>query len=256
MGTSLSCTRRGCRPLALVLACLLTLPGGPGLSEEDRIDPLARRVLGMMSAYLTSAPAFTVDANAVTVEPVESARPFRLAARVGLGVRRPDRLYADIQSVEVHTRFLFDGERMSLYDLNAGIYAAAETPGDIDSAVDSLEAKYGVFVPLAHLLRNDGLFDDAVEDVTELAYLRMEEVDGVTCHHVYGRQEGLSWEIWIEDGIRMVPRRLVLHFAGGPAYTATLSGWDFSPHLPDVVFQGAPSEATRVPLQEGPGDAR
>ena len=34
----------------------------------------------------------------------------------------------------------------------------------------------------------------------------------MSCHHLFVQQHDFDWEIWIEDGRVLVPRKLVLDF--------------------------------------------
>ena len=46
-----------------------------------------------------------------------------------------------------------------------------------------------------------------------------------------------------EDSARPVPKKIVITYVnqpGQPQFTAVLTGWDFAPRLPDLVFDFAP----------------
>jgi hypothetical protein len=172
-----------------------------------------------------------------------------------VAVRRPDRLYVDIQSDEVHRRVTLDGGRIRLHDLLANAYAVAEAPGGVEETLDLLEGTLGVFVPLGEMVRRDPL-SRVMEGVTALAYVGLEDVAGVPCHHVSARQADMAWEAWIEDGPRPVPRKLVFHFAEEgetTTFTAFVEAWSFPAHLPDEAFAPPLGEGAReIPLREVP----
>jgi hypothetical protein len=61
----------------------------------------------------------------------------------------------------------------------------------------------------------------------------------VSCHHLAFSQETIDWQIWIEDGPRPVPRKLVITYKtepGSPQYVARLSGWNFQPRFSKHFF--------------------
>jgi hypothetical protein len=78
----------------------------------------------------------------------------------------------------------------------------------------------------------------------------MHSVRGVRTHHLALRQESLDWQIWIEAGERLVPKKFVITFKdlpGSPQYTAVFTNWEFSPQLSDFVFLAdLPEEAHRI----------
>ena len=80
------------------------------------------------------------------------------------------------------------------------------------------------------------------------------EIDGVSCHHLAFTQENLDWEIWIEDGPRPLPRKLLINYKsepGSPRYAARLSAWDLQPRLSDAYFQfHPPAGASKIDFLE------
>jgi hypothetical protein len=49
----------------------------------------------------------------------------------------------------------------------------------------------------------------------------------------------IDWQIWIEDGKQLVPRKIVITYKtmpGSPQFTAVLSEWDLKTRLPESIF--------------------
>jgi hypothetical protein len=66
----------------------------------------------------------------------------------------------------------------------------------------------------------------------------MREVNGVSYHHLAFSQATIDWEIWIEDGARAVPAKLLIVYKnqdGSPHFAALLSKWELA-SLPDELF--------------------
>ncbi|GMR23992.1 MAG: hypothetical protein BMS9Abin37_2476 [Acidobacteriota bacterium] len=139
----------------------------------------------------------------------------------------------------------------------ANVYASADAPSTIDATLSKMEDELDIFIPLADNIATDAN-QRIMDGAGEITYLGLDEVDGVSCHHVFVQQDDLDWQIWIEDGRRLVPRKLVFDFKddeGNPTFTALLSDWDFAPHLPDAVFtQSPPLGVRRIRLKEFAGD--
>ena len=68
----------------------------------------------------------------------------------------------------------------------------------------------------------------------------------------------IDWQIWIDAGTQMVPRKVVITYKkepGQPQFTSVLSDWDFSVRLPDRLFVfEAPEGAVPMDLEEVQGD--
>ena len=82
-------------------------------------------------------------------------------------------------------------------------------------------------------------YSNLTQNAKSATYVGLHEINGVKCHHLAFTQESLDWQIWVEDGSMQVPRKVVITYKlaeGMPQYTAVLSDWDFSPHLPESVF--------------------
>jgi hypothetical protein len=123
-----------------------------------------------------------------------------------------------------------------------GVYATTDVPADLDAAIDHVFDTYGFSVPIADLVYSDP-YAVLTENVESGFLVGRHSVDGTPCHHLAFSQEFIDWQIWIEDGPRPVPRKLVVTHKdepGAPQYTARLSGWDFQPRLSDHIFQFDP----------------
>jgi hypothetical protein len=77
-------------------------------------------------------------------------------------------------------------------------------------------------------------------------------VGKVKCHHLAFRQKTIDWQIWIQDGDKPLPRKMVITYkrdAGGPQFTARLSRWNVKPKLSKDTFEfEPPADAKKVDL--------
>ena len=233
----------------LVLTCW-ALSASIGAPQDG--DAYATDLLERMSAFLQTAEKLTYVVRSVSSETLDDGVPFELATETHVAVRRPDRFWVDVRSEQVHNRFLYDGDNLQVQHLMANIYASTQAPGTIDDTLVELEDQLGIFIPLADIIANDP-YPRIMEGVESITYLGVDDVDGVSSHHVFVKQADLDWQIWIEDGRSLVPRKIVFNFKGdegNPTFTAFLTDWDFSPHLPDAVFaQSAPADADQVEIR-------
>lgn len=236
-----------------VFATIVWLSEPATATQDLESGAYATRIVEAMGNFIESAAQLSFTITSVHTETMADGLPFQLVTETRVALRRPDRFWVDVRSEQVHNRFLYDGQRVTLHHLIANLYATMDAPATIDATLTRMEEEFGMFIPLADVITSDP-GRRMMDGVDEITYLGLDEVDGVSCHHLFARQEDLDWEAWIEDGSMLVPRKIVIDFKndeGSPTYTALLSEWDFSPHLNDAVFtQTHPLGARRIELQQ------
>lgn len=222
----------------------------PQAAEEiSHITRQADRILREMSEYLKKASEFTFDAEVTYDSVLANGQKIQFGGASQVTVRRPNRLHVEYRGDERRTRVVFDGQSFTICDLAANVYAVAEVSTEIDEAVDRMLEQYGFTVPIA-----DFVYADPYAVLTENVYgghlVGRHAVDGRPCHHLAFSQETIDWQIWIEDGPRPVPRKLVITYHdedGSPQYAARFTHWDFQPRASDDFFKfRAPSGAERI----------
>ena len=74
----------------------------------------------------------------------------------------------------------------------------------------------------------------------------MHDVEGIPSHHFLFRGDHLDWQIWIEDGERPLPRKIVVTYKEleGPQQSIVLTDWDLEAELDDELFVAEVPEGT------------
>lgn len=213
------------------------------------IDPRAERVLRSMSDFLREAKQFSLHADLSYDEVLPSGQKIQLSASQDAAMRRPDRVYAEYDGDEGSKRLWYDGKQITLYDAGASVYATEAMPPQIDGALDALSQKQGFQPPLSDLLYSDPYARLMKRAVFGL-YLGEHVVDGVRTHHLAFVEPNLDWQIWVEDGTQIVPRKLVITYKrlpSQPQFEARLSQWDLDSRLADATFAPwIPSGALKI----------
>ena len=99
-----------------------------------------------------------------------------------------------------------------------------------------------IIAPAGDLLYANA-YDILMEDVISGMYVGAGTVAGVRCHHLAFRGTQTDWQIWIEDGARPLPRKMVITskwMTGAPQYTVTTSDWNMAPKLAAGRFKFVP----------------
>ncbi len=231
----------------LLLAILIISGGVLYNAVASGVEAQADRILRQMSDYLKTAGEFTFHADISYDAVLTSGEKIQYGGTADIAVRRPNRLHVAYRGDERQRRVFFNGRTITLYDVAANVYAVTEVPSEIDAAVDLIFKKFGFSVPIADLVYADP-YATLTEKVQSGSLVGRHAVDGTPAYHLAFTQETIDWQIWIEDGPRPIPRKLLITYKnepGSPQYTARLSGWEFQPRLSDHYFQFHPPAGAR-----------
>lgn len=250
--------------VAVLFVCgavtLLALSGRSATAQQKPptpkpvIEKRARDILREMGDYLKTAPAFIFKTTITYDQVLPTGQKLQFGAVTDVAVRRPNRLRAGRRGDLENRQLWYDGKSITLLDVNENVYATIAAPGVIDAALDLAMKKYGISAPLADVVYADP-YTLLMEKVEGATYVGLHSVGGTRCHHLAFTQKNVDWQIWIEDGKQLVPRKVVITYKndpGSPQFTAVISKWDFNVRLPDRLFIFHPPEgAGRVTIEEG-----
>ena len=254
------------RTLALqILSCVAVLNVGVSAFAEPQqpppaaIDPKADAALKHMGALLGGAKALSFTSHSTVDQSLDNGQAVQVARNQRVVVRRPDRLAAVIDADLEDLNYWYDGKRVTVLNRRTNAYSSVDAPPTIDATFDMLAGKYGLVVPLADLL-----FDDPYKTLMSGArsgvYVGTGYVFDTRCDHLAFRQEGVDWQIWIEQGEKPVPRKVVITYKELPArpqYTSYLSDWNLNADVKDEQFvPKIPQDAKKVEFGPTPPPTR
>lgn len=202
------------------------------------VGPRTDKLLRAMGEYLKTAKQFSFHAEITFDDMLPSGQKIQYSASNDIAVHRPDRVYAESQRDQGNMRFWYDGKNITLQNDGIGVYAKVPVPAIIDAAMDHLMDKYGFSPPLVDFIYQDP-YNTLIENVEFGFYVGLHNVVGIRCHHLAFVQKNIDWQIWIEDGKQMVPRKLTITYKNepeSPQFTAVLSEWDLDARLPEALF--------------------
>jgi hypothetical protein len=229
--------------LVVTIACLcLTVRADD--KAPPRVDPKADELLQRMGKTVGNASSFTFEANDMSDEMLPSGQKIQYSKTVSITVRRPDSIRADISGDLKDQQFIYSGSKLVIYNRRDNVFTKADVPTNIDAMFDFLETHFGITAPLSDLMFADP-YQSLTEHVESGVDLGIHEVNGVKCHHLAFRQEGIDWQIWLEDTDQALPRKIVITYkdlAGEPQYVAFLDKWNLSAQIPDSTFTFTPPD--------------
>lgn len=242
---------------ALAVVVLLAAIWSPPLAAREQaagaaIEKEAIAALEKMGTYLRSIKAFQVVAQTTNEEVLEDGQKVQFTGEVNALAQMPNRLRLTTTSDRRERLYVYDGKEFTMLARRVDFYATVPAPATIGQLADTLDQKYGINLPLEDLFRWGGA-QSPTAGITSAMFIGPSAVGGVTCGHYIYRQDGLDWQVWIQQGDYPLPRKLVLTTttdASRPQYTATID-WNLAPSYNDDAFKFvAPKGAGRVVLAE------
>jgi hypothetical protein len=233
-----------------VLVVLVTsLPLVSSAQQRPSVDPKADEVLKKMSETLAAATSMSFAAHAIVDQVQSDGHKVQYARNQKVQLRRPDRLAVDVIGDLEQLQFRYDGKQIALYNPATNSWGTAKAPANIEETLDMLARQYGMAMPLADLAFSDP-YKCLLEHVARGEYVGIGYVFDAKCHHLAFRQPSVDWQIWIEDGARALPRKIVItskDTPDHPQYTAFLSDWNLSAKIDDAAFTlKPPADAKKV----------
>ena len=237
--------------VALALAGA-ALGGSPAAGQQASMDTAATNALSRMGQYLAQLTEMQVNATITKEDVLPDGQKVQASATANLVAVRPNRLRLAVDGDRHQRLFLYDGRTFTLFAPKLRYYASAPAPPTILQLADSLEDRFDIELPLVDLFRW-GTPQAPLSAIRSARFVGNSAVGGVTCGHYAFRQDGLDWEVWIQEGEHPLPRRLVLNTLtddARPQYTASYT-WNLAPSYDDQSFTFvAPSDAHAIAFSQ------
>jgi hypothetical protein len=216
-----------------------------------QVEPGAVDALSKMSAYLRSIPAFQITLQTQRDDVDIYGQLITLSGEATYKVRRPDAFAIDVALPTMTRQYFYDGKTVTVYDPGPKYYAKYEAPATIRATLELAVQKYGATVPLEDLF-TWGEGDARAKLLTSAHFVGKTRVAGQSANHYAFRQPGIDWQIWIADGDKPAPLRVVIVAADDPArpqFEADLS-WDTAPQFAaDAFVFTPPADARSIPIR-------
>ena len=255
----------------VLLGCMAALAAQPAYAQapsapaaastadnEDPVDPRAIEALRNMSAYLTSLQTFRVISEASLDVITLDDQKVQLDMVTTYLVRKPGGIRIDWVGDQKNRQFYYDGKQFTLVAPTLGYYASVDAPATNREFLAALYEKTGVELPLADLFRwADAEADEDIAKLTSAFSVGTATLEGVATDHWAYRTDEFDFELWMEQGDRPIPRKLVLIDRTDPtlpAFTARLT-WQLNPNLDPAAFTYVPTgSATAISFASAEGE--
>ena len=212
------------------------------------VEPEALEALRRMSTYLQTLNAFEIRTQTTFDLVTRDGQTVQLDGGAVYKVRRPNNFAIQVTSNRKSRSFIYDGKQITVYAPNLSYYATTSAPATIRETLNLMADKYQIRLPLEDLFRWSDPADKRAEDLKSGFHAGTAVIDGATTDQYVFREGTIDWQIWIEQGARPLPRKIVITDRidpANPAYIARLS-WNLSPTLSDQDFAFRPGKDDKL----------
>lgn len=166
-------------------------------------------------------------------------------------IQKPDKLFVEFKTDFFSDWLLYNQNTATLLDTTTNQYTSInEIPGSINTALDYLDNSFGFVMPLSDLIYIYP-YKKIVKNIQSAVYVGTSNVFGVRCHHLLFKEYDKYWQIWIEDGKRKIPRKVVVTYKSepqSPQFIAIINDWIFDePFSPKMFDQNLKKNARPSP---------
>lgn len=233
-------------PIALLILMTAWFPATV-VAEEPPVrtesQQLAGELLSGMANYLAGLPGFKVSLVGSYDTVQESGEKIEFNEIRQVTLSRPNLLRVEQQRSDgANDLLVFDGKEINVFDSDLGVYAKAPQPGSVDEAVVYFVRDLGMRLPLAAML-STRLPDELSKRMKSVDYVEYTEILGPPAHHVAARGNTVDMQVWIADGERPLPLRIVLTYRtepGLPQFRAQFLDWDEKSPVASNAFRFEP----------------
>jgi hypothetical protein len=228
---------------AALISTLGVVPTARGAKSAapPAVDPDAISALQKMGEFLRKQQMFSVQSRMTTDDQLKSGQKVQFGGTVDMKVRRPDRLRMDISGDRRNERVYYDGKNFTVFDDRANFFATFAAPATLAELKDVLEKKYAFDLPAADLFYW-GTANDMTASITHATRVGAANIEGFVCDHYAFRQKDVDWEVWIEQGGRPLPRKMVITTTSEPSKPqhSMVMNWDLNAKFADDLFTFVP----------------
>lgn len=241
-------TTRWAAAFTLGVAVTLGFALGAGAQEND-----AAKLLKTMSDYITNVKTISIsyDSSIEVITPDLQKIQFNGSGKLLL--ERPDKLRATRVGGYVDAEIVFDGKTFTVLNRADETYAQSTMSMSVDQLINKLRNEYSLEAPGADLLISHP-YNQLIAGVRDAKHIGRAVVDGIECEHLAFRNHDTDWQIWIETGLKPIPRKYVITsktIAGAPQYTLVVRDWksNVSPAANAFAFKSR-AGAKKVELKQ------
>jgi hypothetical protein len=231
---------------AVIAGLILAAP--TWVLAQPVLEDAAVERLREATAYLSGLERFALNTESSIEAVLLSGQKIQYDDASVLIVKRPDKLYAARRGDLVDQEFFYDGKRLTLADGGAGFHATVDAPATIEGMLDFARESLDIVAPAGDFIYTDA-FDILMEGVYSGFVVGPAVVQGALCDHLAFSAPGTDWQVWIQQGDRPLPRKVVItsrDVVNAPQFTVIIRDWDLAPDVSDDRFRFGSAESSQA----------
>lgn len=209
-----------------------------------KLDADAAAALDGMGAYLRTLGRFQVRADGTFERVYEGGQKLQFAQMTTYDVEKPDHMIADVTTGERTFRVFYDGSQMTLVAPRISKYTSFPVTGTLSDVLVRARDDFGIDFPLQDLFRW-GSESAVATRPTSGFRVGAGRINGTPVGHYAFQQPGVDFQIWITEGAKPLPLKLVItnrDDAAQPQYSANFT-WDLAPAPVAFTFKPQPGDS-------------
>jgi hypothetical protein len=238
--------------LSAFVAITIFLPVTQVQAQSGPVDPAAVEILRKTTEFMGALETFSVHTQNTLEDRLDSGYRVDYDISATALVSRPNKLRSERTGGLDNQIFYYDGEKVVMYDQDAGAYAEIAAPGTINELLDFAREDLNILFPVADLVYTYA-FSLLMQDVAAAMVMDQTSINGVTCDHVAFALPGVEFQLWVAVGEKPFPCTYVVTDTSTPelaSISTIMSDWDFSPRIKKNSFNFVlPKGAKKVPFE-------
>jgi hypothetical protein len=230
---------------ALLLAAAAS--SGVAVAQPAGIDPQAAKLLRASMDFLAAQKRFTVDTRSTIEVVLTSGQKLQFDNTVTMAAQRPNRLWAARTGDLVDQVFYYDGKTLTLHNPGERYFATVPAPGTIEEMLDFARTQLDIVAPAGDLVYRNA-HEILMDGVTSGFVVGKGVVEGVRCDHLAFRAPHVDWQIWVQEGSRPLPKKLVIttrDVVNAPQFSVVMTRWNLAPNFTEDKFRFTPPAGAR-----------
>ncbi|MEM7461484.1 MAG: DUF2092 domain-containing protein [Pseudomonadota bacterium] len=208
--------------------CAMLIAGSVVSFAQDG-DPMM--IINKMSSDFGAEERVRIVTTSMYDEPFEDTF-IKTTVRHRSDIKRPNQLITEaVFDDGSRWAVSYDGKTILVYDFSELEYSRIDFAGELNALADFMDDNGLSNTPLIDYIRDN--FVEAIEDPASEVTLIDGYVDPAKptakTHHFLFDSPGTSWQLWVVEGEKSLPSRLVLEYDdfGRPEYLVTFDEWIF-----------------------------
>ena len=216
------------------------------------LEPEALAVLDRMGAHLRTLERFRLVSTATTEDVYANGQKLQFLQRTTYTKGGAQQLQVKIETDRQARDVFYNGKTFTIAAPRAGKYLELPATGTVAEVLSRAYTDWGVEFPVQDLFRWGDKTATAArpDEGFKVGAARIGE--NMTDHYAF-RQPGVDWQIWVDQGDKPLPRKMVItntDDAAQPEYVAYFT-WDTAPTIAPGSFDFTPAATdTKIDLKQ------